>query len=76
MSNKLEDIEEMNKFLLYTKIKLRNENKLTLQQPLRLKKIQDQPKAEHMIVYIDIDIRVDLEICNHKIKDQEIIKIC
>lgn len=38
MFNKLEDIEEMNKFLLYTKIKLRNENKLTLQQPLRLKK--------------------------------------
>lgn len=29
-----------------------------------------------MIVYIDIGIRVDLEICNHKIKDQEIIKIC
>lgn len=29
-----------------------------------------------MIVYVDIDICVDLEICNHKIKDQEIIKIC
>lgn len=29
-----------------------------------------------MEVYIDIDIRVDLEACNHKIKDQEIIKIC
>lgn len=44
MSNKLEDIEEMNKFLLYTKIKLRNENKLTLQQPLRLKKYKTNQK--------------------------------